>query len=99
MRKFRIVLALVLIVSVALFALRHRLLRQLKTEQEQLHQELSTVQAPIPSAIETKSPSTNVTLSAAERSEFLRLRGQIGALRHELTQMTNQTANSSRSTQ
>jgi len=98
MNKFRIVLSLVVAVSAVLFALRHRALQRLHTEQEQLQQqseEVSNLQASI---AQTKAVvvSTNAGLSAAERSELLRLRGQIGGLRQEVAQATNQLAKISR---
>jgi hypothetical protein len=41
------------------------------------------------------NPSTNDSLSAIERNELLRLRGQIGVLRGELRQETNRLARTS----
>jgi hypothetical protein len=99
MNKFRIALSLVVATGAVLFALRHRALRQLHTEQKQLEQqsnEVSNLQAAVAQTKAAASVSTNVGLSTAERSELLRLRGQIGGLREELARATNQLAKISR---
>lgn len=99
MRPFRIVLSLLVMTGAALFALRHHSLRQLQVEQEQLRQpSQATPTRRAASAPTEEAPvaSTNAGLSASERSELLRLRGEIGGLRRELAQETNELASLSR---
>jgi hypothetical protein len=101
MNKFRILLSLIVAATAGLFAWRHQSLRQLKTEREQLVQqseEVSNLQKTIAQTRTGPGSPTNVGLSAAERSELLRLRGQVGPLRQELAQATNELAKLSRPT-
>jgi prepilin-type processing-associated H-X9-DG protein len=94
MNKFRLALSLLVAAGAAVFALRHHSLRQLQAEHAQLEhrsEEASNRAAVIPPTPIAESP-TNAVLSAAERSELLRLRGQIGPLRVELAQATNELA-------
>jgi prepilin-type processing-associated H-X9-DG protein len=101
MNKFRILLSLIVAATAGLFAWRHQSLRQLKTEREQLVQqseEVSNLQKTIAQTRTGPGSPTNAGLSAAERSELLRLRGQVGPLRQELAQATNELANLSRPT-
>jgi prepilin-type processing-associated H-X9-DG protein len=100
MNKFRIALSLLVAAGAAVFALRHHSLRQLQAEHAQLEhrsEEASNGAAVIPPPPIAESP-TNAVLSAAERSELLRLRGQVGSLRQELAQATNDLAKLSRPT-
>jgi prepilin-type processing-associated H-X9-DG protein len=67
----------------------------LKNEQEQLRQASEESANPQPVTVRTNDApgaSANAALSAAERSELLRLRGEIGGLRRDLAQETNQLA-------
>src|SRR5262245_45658146 len=99
MIRIRIIVSLLIITGSIVFAVRHRSFRQLQVEHKQLEQqceEVSTLQAASAQRSSTVAePATN-GLSAAERSELLRLRGQIGGLRQELAQETNQLAKLSR---
>lgn len=95
MNKFRILLSLLVIAGAVLFALRHRSLQELKSENARLRLQVEGVtNSPpaAPPAPPANSPETNAGLSDAERSELLRLRGQVGSLRRELAQATNHLA-------
>ena len=94
MHRFRILLLLLIITGAVIFALRHQSLRQLQAEQDLLMHATPDASNPPPAIVPAPAPevSTNTGLSADERSELLRLRGQIGGLRQELAQTTNQLA-------
>ena len=97
MNKYRILLSLIVAAGAAFFALRHHSLRQLKSEQDQLRQEVEQLtNAPVAPAPVALAAPADASLSAAERSELLRLRGQVGPLRQELAQATNELASLSR---
>ncbi len=98
MAKFRIVISLLIAAAAVIFAVRHRALRHLKVEQEQLRQQIveaKNTTAPKPE-VEIPVSTTNAGLSADERSELLRLRGQAVMLRQELAQESNRSATVSR---
>ncbi len=91
-RLFRILLLLVVLAGGAVFVVRQGTLRQLKSERNRLEQQLiqSSNHLETPMRAEAaRSDSTNTDLSAAEQSELLRLRGEIGVLRRELGDETN----------
>ncbi len=98
MAKFRIVISLLIAAAAVIFAVRYRALRHLKVEQEQLQQQAADVTNLSVAKAETESiaGTTNTLLSADERSELLRLRGQAGMLRQELAQASNRLATVSR---
>jgi hypothetical protein len=88
MNKFRILQIILVAAGAALFAFRYQSLRELKAEEEQL-QKTSSLESTTQPAPVVANPLTNAGLSAVERNELLRLRGQIGVLRRELAQETN----------
>jgi prepilin-type processing-associated H-X9-DG protein len=93
--KFRIAISLGVIAGTVIFSLRHREFRELKVEQEQLQsgdhvRQKATV--PETSEVAATPAAASSGLSAEERSELLRLRGQLGALRQELARETSQLA-------
>ena len=74
-------------------------MRHLKSDQEKLQQqrqEAANLPAPTSPSNTDYTNTTEAGLSTAERSELLRLRGQIGGLRQELAEATNQLAKMSR---
>ena len=87
MNRFRILQVFIVVAGATVLAFRYQSLRELKAEQQQLTSILEPTTQPTTVAA---NPSTNAGLSAVERNELLRLRGQIGVLRRELTQETNQ---------
>jgi hypothetical protein len=92
MKSIRVLLLLLIAAGAVVLIWRHFTLWQLHTEQLQFQQQLEaiaqTVSVPSPIAADSSSD----TLSAAERSELLRLRGEAGALRQQLTEATNEMA-------
>lgn len=94
-RRFVILLSLVTLAGAVLFLVRHGTLRQLNSERRRLEQQIAEWQdrpVAMPPAEAVRAVSTNAALSAAEDSELLRLRGQIGVIRRDLAQQTNQPA-------
>jgi prepilin-type processing-associated H-X9-DG protein len=100
MKPFRILLVSLIAAGLALFAVRHRELKKLEGQRDQLRRETDEV-ASLESSVtrmQTRvEPSTNTGLSADERAELLRLRGQVGPLRRDLAQATNQLGRIARS--
>jgi hypothetical protein len=95
MRRFRILLSFVALAGATLFMVRHSALRQLQSERSRIEQETAEwpdCHAAMAPAGEARSVSTSAGLSAAEHSELLRLRGEIGRLRRDLAEETNQPA-------
>ena len=92
---FRILLSFVVLAAATIFMVRHSTLRQLNSARSRIEQQIvewsnrRVVAAPAEGA---GSVSTNAGLSTAEHSELLRLRGQIGVLRRDLAEETNQPA-------
>jgi prepilin-type processing-associated H-X9-DG protein len=87
MKRFRVFLSLIVAAGAVFFAVRHHSLRQLKSEQEQLRQQSEASANPEALTARTNDAPgalANAGLSAAERSELLRLRGEIGVLRRDL---------------
>jgi hypothetical protein len=79
----------------ALFMVRHGTLRRLNAERSRLEQQTaawSNRLVAVAPAEEPRSVSTNAGLSAAEHSELLRLRGEIGVLRRDLTEEADRPA-------
>jgi prepilin-type processing-associated H-X9-DG protein len=102
MNPFRIVISLIVIAAALLLAVRYRSFRELKSEQEKLRQqseEVSNLRAAIAQRKTELASSTNhAGLTAAERSELLRLRGQTGSLRRELAREMTPASKASRTT-
>src|SRR5262245_16115180 len=87
MKRFGILALAIVATGAAVFAFRNQALRELRAEQHWLHSlPPPTQQSP---AILSTNTSIADELSAAERNELLRLRGQIGVLRRELALETN----------
>jgi hypothetical protein len=95
MIAFRILLSFAVLAAATVFMVRHSTLRQLNSARSRIEQQIvewsnrRVVAAPAEGA---GSVSTNAGLSTAEHSELLRLRGQIGVLRRDLAEETNQPA-------
>jgi hypothetical protein len=97
MKKCGILLSLLLLASCILFVSRRQSLRELKTEQVQLQNQLKpNVAASVPPVEDAPTNAVPGRLSAEEHSELLRLRGQISGLRQDLIQESNQLAAVSR---
>ena len=95
MNKFRLLLSLGIAVAATLFTMRLRSLRELEAQQAQLHHQIghaTKLQAAIARANTTNPAPAGSGLSAAERSELLRLRGEIGLLRQEIAQEADEPA-------
>lgn len=95
MNKFRLLISLGLAGAATVFALRQRSLRLLKAEQTQLLaqvEETAKLRAAVAQEKSAPDPSSDQALTTAERSELLRLRGEIGLLRRELADETNRLA-------
>ncbi len=95
MRRFRILLAFVALAgtTLSIFVVRHGTLGQLNSERRRMQQQIVEWQdrhVTMVQAEPARSVSTNPGLSAAEHSELLRLRGEIGVLRRDLAEETNQ---------
>jgi len=94
-RKFPVFLSLVALAGATLFLVRHSTLRELESERIRLGRQSAErtnhLMATVP-ATTADLPRTNAGLSAAEFSELLRLRGEVGRLRDELAKATNQIA-------
>jgi len=95
LRRFPILVSLVVLAGATLFLVRHRTLRELESERSRLKQQLvESTNSPV-AAEPTRadnSARTNAGLSTTEFSELLRLRGEIGRLRDDLAKATNQIA-------
>ena len=95
LRRFPILVSLVVLVGATFFLVRHSTLRDLESEHSRLEREwLERTNAHVatePARIDD-SARTNAGLSAEEFSELLRLRGEIGRLRDDLATATNQIA-------
>jgi hypothetical protein len=89
MTRFRILAFLILAAGATGFAFRCHSLRELRAEHQQLQEALHS-QPATESAITLMNRSVSGDLSAAEHSELLRLRGQLGLIRRELSGLTNQ---------
>lgn len=87
-RNVYVVFVVAALAGAILLASRQRMLKELRTSNESLRQELATLSAasavPDPGATNLVAP-----LTSEERSELLRLRGQIGPLRRELRALSN----------
>lgn len=95
MNRFRLLLSLAVAVAATVFALRHRTLCQAETERAQLRsqaEETAKLRAAAAQAKADADSSAEAGLSSAERTELLRLRGEIGPLRKELAEETNRLA-------
>lgn len=94
MNKFRIGFSLLAAAGAAVFALRHHSLRQLRVAQEQLQQQGAEVVKLRAAIVQNRAEVGVATIAPGlpsdERLELLRLRGQVGVLRQELVQATNQ---------
>jgi hypothetical protein len=94
-RRFPILILLVVLMGTTLFLVRHSTLRELESERSRLERQLAEWTNPPVTAEPTRtddSAQTNTGLSAAEFSELLRLRGEIGRLHDDLAKATNQIA-------
>lgn len=92
MNKYRLILSLVIIATTTIFAFRHRSLNRLKSENAERQQRAEETVRSRSIKARTNAASVAATepgLSPSERSELLRLRGEIGPLRKELAQETN----------
>jgi hypothetical protein len=98
MNKTRLLISLVIAIAATGVALRHRTIRQLKTEQTQLRQQINEA-AELRAAIAEKQTAppalTNTVMSSNEHLELLRLRNEVGQLRRELAVESNQLAKNS----
>ena len=98
MNKYRLLLSAVIALIATVFALRHRSLRELQSEQAQLRRQVDEaihLRAAIARAQNAPATTNHDALSSAERSELFRLRGEVGTLRQEFSQETNQLAKAS----
>ncbi len=96
MKAFRLLLSALILAAAVLFLWRLQTFRELKAEQHRLQEQVET-NSPAVSAPAPVEPVATEALTAAERSELLRLRGEAGSLRRELTQATNELARLARS--
>ena len=90
-RLANICLGIFILAAFVLLTLRQRTLNELRAGNEILRQQLSTATstnelAQVPQAGVTNSATS---LTARERAELLRLRGQVGLLRRELRTLSN----------
>ena len=95
MITFRILVSFVVLAAATVFMVRHRTLRWLNSERSRIERQIvewSNRRAAAAPAEEARSISTAAGLSAAEHSELLRLRGQVGVLRRDLAEETSQPA-------
>ena len=79
------------LVVVGLLALRERTLNKLHASNEVLRQELAAATNPDTPPGSPSPAGTNLAspLTPEEQTELLRLRGQVGLLRHELQDVSN----------
>jgi hypothetical protein len=94
MKKYRLLLSLIIAIAAVLLALRQRTLRQLQVEQAQLQthvKEATRLHAAIAQARTSPIIEEPASLSPAERSELMRLRGEARQSRLELAQETNRS--------
>jgi hypothetical protein len=95
LRRFLILILLMVLAGATLFLLRRTTLRELESERSRLERQSAERTNPPVATEPTRtadSARTNAGLSAAEFSELLRLRGEIGRLREDLAKATNQIA-------
>jgi hypothetical protein len=95
LRRFPILIYLVVLAATTLFLVRHSTLRKLESERSRLQRqtvEWTTPHVAIEPTRTDDSARTNAGLSATEFSELLRLRGEIGSLRDDVAKATNQIA-------
>lgn len=87
--------SLVVLAGATLFLVRHRTLRELESERSRLErQSAEWTNRPV-TAVPARTDDlarTNAGLSAAEFSELMRLRGEVGRLRDDMAKATNQVA-------
>src|SRR5690349_497728 len=80
-RRFPILVSLVVLASATLFLVRHITLRELESERSRLERqsaEWTNTHVATEPTTTVNSARTNTSLSATEFSELLRLRGEIG---------------------
>ena len=94
-RGFPVLVSLVVLAGATLFLVRHRTLRELESERSRLErQSAEWTNRPV-TAVPARTDDlarTNAGLSAAEFSELMRLRGEVGRLRDDMAKATNQVA-------
>ena len=95
LRRFPILIFLIVLVGATIFLVRHSTLRELESERSRLERRAAEWTGGVVTSETTRTPElarTNAGISQAEFFELLRLRGEMGRLHDDIAKATNQIA-------